>query len=113
MLRVDEKGEQNEYPKEYREVEETKAITAKAKGSKRKDSTVRYTVNGPRGKKKLHRTTKLVERCRRQGKHILRSTQETKRKGLIKTLVVQSEGMENLRETSCFLNKFDERRLQA
>ena len=63
MLRVDEKGEENECPKEYREVEKGKVITVEAKGSKRKDSTVRYTVNKPRGKKRLHHTTKLVERC--------------------------------------------------
>ena len=36
VLRVDEKGEENECPKEYREEEEGKAITAEAKGSKRK-----------------------------------------------------------------------------
>ena len=72
MLRVNEKGEENESPKEYREVEETKAITAEAKSNKRKDSTVWHTVNGPRGKKMLHHTTKLVERCQQQGKHIVR-----------------------------------------
>ena len=64
MLRVNEKGEENKCSKEYKEVEETKVIMAEAKGSKRKDSPVRYTVNGPHGKKRLHHTTKLVEKCR-------------------------------------------------
>ena len=64
MLKVDEKGEENECPKEYREVEETKAITAEAKGNKRRDPTVWYTVNGPCGKKRLYHTANLVERCR-------------------------------------------------
>ena len=97
MLRVDEgeKKEGNEYPKEYREVEEGKTVTAEAKGKsipyeprKRKDSTVRYTINGTRRKKILHRTTDIVERCRQQGKHIIQSAQETKRKGLVKTTLV-------------------------
>ncbi len=69
LLRIDEseEGEENECPKEYREVEEGKAITAEAEGkniqyepNKKKDSTVRYTVNGLRKKKRLHRTTDIV-----------------------------------------------------
>lgn len=89
MLRVDEgeKKEENECPKEHKEMEETKVITAEAKGRKRNDSTVLYMVNGPCGKIRLH----CMDRCRQQGKHILQSAQETKQKGLMKTLVVQSE----------------------
>ena len=60
MLKVDEanKTKENECPKEYREVEEGKTITTEAKGNNRKDSTIRYTVNGLRVKKRLHHTTK-------------------------------------------------------
>ena len=111
MLRVDEgeKEEGNECPKKYREAKEGKTVTTEAKGKnilydqykrknilyeprKMKDSTVWYTVNGLSGKKGLHRTTNLVERYRQQGKNIVRSVQETKRKGLIKTSAVWSEG---------------------
>ena len=92
MLRVDEgeKEERNERPKEYKEVEEGKVVKIEAKGKniqyepkKMKDSTVRS-----RRKKMLRRTTDIVKRCRQQGKHIIRSTQETKRKGLIKVAAV-------------------------
>ena len=62
------------------------------KPGKRKYSTVRYTVNGPRRKEMLHRTTDLVKRCRQQGKHIVQFAQETKRKGLVLTSTVRSEG---------------------
>lgn len=151
ILGVDEgeKEEGNECPKDYREVEEGKVVTAEAEGKsipneprKRKNSTVRYIVNGPRGKKRLHRTMNLVERCRQQGKHIVQAAQETKRKGLIKTSAVRSEGskikntatdrkewqptefmvssfenklgdMESLREGWYNLNKLDKRRVQA
>ena len=94
MLRVNEgkKEEGNICPKEHREAEEGKAITAKAKGNKRKDSTVWYMVNKLHGKKRLHHTMKLVERCRQQGKHIVWFAQETKRKGLIKASTIRSEG---------------------
>ena len=89
----------------------------------------------------LQKTKDIVEGCQQQGKHIIRSAQETKRKGLIKASAVQSEGskikntvidgkeqpmqfmvlssehklgnMENLREGSCNLNKLGERQLQA
>ena len=72
MLRVDEgeKRKKKECPKEYREAKEGKVITTKAKGKnilhepkKRKDFTVRYTMNGLCRKKMLHRTTNIVERC--------------------------------------------------
>ena len=74
MLRVDkgEKTKENECPKEYREAEEGKAVTAEAEGKniqskprKKKGPTIQYTVNRPRGKKRLHRSIKLVEGCRR------------------------------------------------
>ena len=94
MLRVDEgeKEKRNECPKEYREAEEGKVVRIEVEGknilyeTRRKDSTIR-----PRKKKMLRRTTDIVERCRQQGKHIIRSVQETKRKGLIKASTVRSE----------------------
>ena len=78
----------------------------------------------------------IAERCQQQGRHIIWSALETKRKGLIKVAAVRSGGvidgqkgqltesmvpsfrnklgdMENRMERSCTLNKFDERRLQA
>ena len=73
MLRVDEgnKGEENDCPKEYREVKEGKVVMDEAEGKSipyepriRKNSNVQYTVNKLHGKKRLHRTTELVERCR-------------------------------------------------
>ena len=152
MLRVDEgkkEGKEcpkehrkaeggNECPKEHREADDGKAVTVEDEGKnmqykpiKRKDSTVR-----PRRKDMLHRTTDIVERCRQQGRHIIRSAQETKRKGLIKVAAVRSGGvidgqkgqltksmvpsfgnklgdMENRMERSCTLNKLDERRSQV
>ena len=127
---VDEgdKEEINEYPKVYREAEQGKVVGTEADGKniqyglrKRKDSTVRSCR-----KKMLRQTKDIVEACRQQGKHIIRSVQETKRKGLIKTSAVWSEGskikntvidgkewqptefMEPsfLRKRSCNLNKF-------
>ena len=79
MLKVaeGEKTKENEGPKEYREAEEGKAVLAKAEGKntqskprKKKDPTVQYKVNGPRGKKILHRSIKLVEGCRRKGNNL-------------------------------------------
>ena len=79
----------------------------------------------------LRRTTDIAERCRQQGRHIIRSAQETRRKGSIKVVgvidgqkgqltesMVPSFGnklgdLENRVERSCTLNKLDERRLQA
>ena len=82
ILRVDEKGEENECPKEYREVEKGKAITAEDEGKniqyeprKRKDSIVRLCK-----KKMLCRTIDIVERCQQQGKQMAQSAQETKRR---------------------------------
>ena len=101
MLRVDEgdKTKKNECLKEYREAEEGKVVTTNAEGKniqskprKKKDPTIRYAVNGSCRKKRLHHITNLVEKCQKQGKHIVRFAQETKRKGLIKTSAVQSEG---------------------
>jgi hypothetical protein len=79
----------NECPKENREAEEGKAGMIVPEGKniqyepeRRKDSTVR-----PSKKKVLRRTT---ERCRQQGRHTVRYAQETKRKGSIKVVAVQS-----------------------
>ena len=55
-------------------MEEGKVVTAEVEGKniqseprKKKDPTVEYMVNGPRRKKRMHRTIKLVEECRQQG----------------------------------------------
>ena len=73
MLRVDEgeKKEENECPKEGKEV------TAEAEGKniqfelrKKKDPTIQYAVNGLHRKKRMHRTKNLVERCRQQGNNL-------------------------------------------
>ena len=71
MLRVDEgeKSKANECPKKYREVEEGKAVI-QSKPRKKKDPTIRYTVNRPHRKKRMHRTIKLVEGCRQQGNNL-------------------------------------------
>lgn len=51
-------------------MEETKKITIEAKGNKRKNSTVWYTMNRPHGKKRLHHSMKLVEMCQQQGNNL-------------------------------------------
>ena len=72
MLRVDKgkKEEGNECPKEYKEAEEGKAVTAEDEGKniqseprKKKDPTIRYAMNGLYRKKGMHHTIKLVEGC--------------------------------------------------
>ena len=72
-----EKEEKNECLKEYKEAEEGKVVTAEAEGKsiqcklrKKKDPTIRHTVNGPHRKKRMYRTIKLVEGCRKQGNNL-------------------------------------------
>lgn len=78
ILRVDEgeKTEENECPKEYKEADEAKEVTAE-EGKDiqyrlriKKNSIVWHTVNGPHRRKRTHRTIKLLEGYRGQGKKL-------------------------------------------